>query len=72
MKFRGYEVVCPDGCVRRYPYHNKGDAACDAEVMSGKLECSPSERWTTAYGKCPQGSHTVRPIRFENGPERLS
>jgi hypothetical protein len=22
----GWEIVCPDGRVRDYPYHNKGDA----------------------------------------------
>lgn len=29
---QGYEVVCPDGRIRHMPYHNEGDARCDAGV----------------------------------------
>lgn len=74
MKVRGYEVVCPDGRVRRYPYHNEGDATCDAEVMSEdpRCRCIPGEKFVLAYGECPQGLHAVRPIQFEDGPERLN
>ena len=36
----GYEIVCPDGRVRHYPYHNEGDAKCDAGVCDER-GCSP-------------------------------
>lgn len=60
----GFEVVCPDGRVRHYPYHNEGDAQCDAEVFTERKcqlypEPSPLELEQTP---CPEGVHTVRAI----------
>jgi len=55
----GYEVVCPDGKVRVHPYHNEGDAECDAEVYEerGCVRDPIGE-----HPLCPGGRHRVRPI----------
>lgn len=53
----GFEVVCPDGRVRLYPYHNEGDAKCDAEAVTERGCVSDP------IGKqpsCPGGLHVVR------------
>lgn len=60
----GWEIVCPDGRVRHYPFHNHGDAACDAESYSDEgcgvgYPLSPLER---AQPSCPGGNHDVRAI----------
>jgi hypothetical protein len=34
MRCLGFEIVCPDGLSRHYPYHNEGDARCDATGAS--------------------------------------
>jgi len=66
----GYEIACPDGHVRRYPYHNKGDADSDARRVNAKgclrlggafKKSSPLEE---ALPPCPGGEHVVRPIAF--------
>lgn len=63
----GYEIVCPDDVVRHHPYHNKGDADCDAGVYT-KRGCGVRGydrlRPEDPRGACPQGGHTVRPIAF--------
>lgn len=63
----GWEVVCPDERVRHLPYHNRGDAKCDADVYS---EACP--RHSTGYDPlepvlppCPQGVHRVRRRRVQ-------
>lgn len=60
-----WEVVCPDGLVRDYPYHNRGDADCVAEVRStaDKLK-STRCRGLLGNHRCPLGTHTIRPITF--------
>lgn len=63
----GWEVVCPDGKVRHFPYHNYGDATCDAEVYSSKGCRGNSLRPSVLQrreGPCPEGIHTVRPNSF--------
>ena len=55
----GWEVVCPDGTVRHFPYHNYGDADCDADCFSNRL--------VVCVG-CPGGVHTVRPVVFDDTP----
>ena len=63
----GYEIVCPDGQTRHYPYHNLGDAECDA----GSYTARGCARWKkgvrSLIAECPQGEHTVRPIMFQHG-----
>lgn len=68
----GYEVVCPDGRCRHYPYRNKGDAVCDARMLTkgehaDKFNCVPRRRarpdWLT-YPPCPGGKHTIRAVVF--------
>lgn len=60
----GWEVVCPDGCVRHFPYHNLGDAECDAEVFAeGRCELGLESRSSEANrSACPQGRHAVRSV----------
>lgn len=53
----GWEVVCPDGCVRLYPYHNEGDAKCDAEILTQR-GCAKDP--IGKQPQCPGGLHTVR------------
>ncbi len=66
----GYEIVCPDGRVRHYPYHNEGDADCDARVHSERVcrtfHDDPPE-WNDP--PCPQGNHTVRAILLVHGDD---
>lgn len=62
----GWEVVCPDGRVRSYPYHNYDDAESMARLATRRQcrlwpEPSPIELEQPA---CPEGVHTVRPIVF--------
>lgn len=75
----GYEIVCPDGRVRRYPYHNQGDALSDAKHvthrgclrMGGVFE-TPSEL-ETSLPDCPGGEHTVRgPVSIQEPKEASS
>lgn len=63
----GYEVVCPDGRVRDYPYHNLGDAESTARLAT-KRQCrlypepSPLE---LSQPPCPEGEHVVRVVGFQ-------
>lgn len=69
----GYEVVCPDGRVRHYPFHNRGDAESTAR-LAGKRRCrlwpdpSPLE---LSQPPCPEGEHTVRLAAFQEPQEQL-
>lgn len=69
----GWEVVCPDGKVRHFPYHNQGDAACDADVYSSR-GCRGNFRRPNVLQRrqepCPEGRHRVRPISFLHGATR--
>lgn len=62
----GWEVVCPDGIVRHYPYHNKDDAEAEARYFTD-TKCqrfkkkSPLEK---QHPPCPGGEHTVRATVF--------
>lgn len=62
----GHEIVCPDGSVRHYPFHNEGDAKSDARHYTEKRDCKVGPRSPPEWGDppCPQGEHTVRPIPF--------
>lgn len=51
----GWEIICPDGVRRHYPYGNFGDAEFDASLYQDKPE--------RCVG-CPGGAHTVEPITF--------
>ena len=63
----GWEIACPDGRIRHFPYHNEGDALCDAEVYSER-GCRAGGGAPTAleqrYPACPEGEHVVRPAAF--------
>jgi hypothetical protein len=64
----GWEIVCPDGLIRDYPYHNREDAEDMAEVMTTKrcngLWPKPG-RLELEQPPCPEGKHVVRAIKFE-------
>ena len=59
----GWEIVCPDGKIRHYPYTNFDDAEFDAK-LAAKGRCrfylEPNELEVT-HGPCPGGPHGVRP-----------
>lgn len=63
-----WEVVCPDGRVRDYPYHNLGDAESTARLATERQcrlwpEPSPIE---LEQPPCPEGEHKVRPIMLHH------
>lgn len=66
----GWEIVCPDGRVRHYPYHNHGDAQSHAEFASdpkwfAKRGCRlgpESDELELSQPPCPGGDHVARPI----------
>lgn len=73
-KCAGYEVVCPDGRVRTYPYHNQGDAESHVKIVNDpawfaeracRLAPNPS-KYELSKGPCPGGQHVARPILFEH------
>ena len=58
----GWEVVCPDGRVRHYPFHNHGDAESTAQLATQRrcrLWPEPSDLETSQL-PCPEGKHEVR------------
>ena len=60
-----WEIVCPDGRVRDYPYMNYGDARAMAAEMS-RERCSLWEDPSliqTSQPPCPEGRHIVRKMR---------
>jgi len=63
----GWEIVCPDGRVRRYPFHNLDDAEDAAEHCAERCDPFkvPSELMTS-QPPCPHGTHTVRPIVMQD------
>lgn len=71
MHCTGYwEIVCPDGRLRHYPYHNRGDAEADARALSDpkrfaargcRLGPGSSAR-ERSQPPCPGGLHVVRPV----------
>jgi hypothetical protein len=70
----GWEVVCPDGRVRHFPYHNLGDAksharhASDADWFAKRgcrLAPKPS-RLERSQPACCGGRHTVRALVIEH------
>lgn len=57
----GYEVVCPDGHVRHYPYTNEGDADCDAEIFSKKCQSYEEKNdLEKKFPPCQGGEHVVK------------
>jgi hypothetical protein len=63
----GWEIVCPDGRVRHYPFHNLDDAE-DAAGHCAK-RCDPYKipsDLMTSQPPCPHGTHTVRPVVMQD------
>lgn len=63
MKHVGWEVVCPDGKTRHFPYANKDDAVCDAEAFDEECHRYKGD----ADQRCPGGKHAVRPCAYPDG-----
>lgn len=57
----GWQIVCPDGHVRHFPYHNRGDAECDASLVEnrGCEDAVSGYRQGEPLPPCPGGRHTV-------------
>jgi hypothetical protein len=66
MGCNGYEIVCPDGQTRHYPYTNEGDALCDAESYDRRGCATWKNGERVLLTDCPGGIHTVRPTTFED------
>ena len=70
----GWEVVCPDGATRHFPYHNLGDAESHAAhasdpVWFAKRRCRLAPKPTDlelSKGTCPGGAHHVRSIVLQH------
>ena len=69
-QFGMWEVVCPDGDVRHYPYHNRGDAEAHADRASDpswfarrgcRLAPKPAPL-EASRPPCPGGRHEARPV----------
>lgn len=65
----GWEIVCPDGKVRHYPYINFEDAEFDAKTAaSGKCQFYPTPgALEVQHGPCPGGPHGLRPTALPTG-----
>jgi hypothetical protein len=63
----GWEIVCPDGRVRHYPFHNFDDAEDAAEHCAKRCDPFrvPSELMAS-QPPCPHGPHAVRPILMQD------
>ncbi len=62
----GWEVICPDGCVRHWPYVDRDGAETEARIFSAGA-CGSYRKATaleTNLPRCPGGSHSVRPTAF--------
>lgn len=64
----GWEIVCPDGRVRSYPFHNEDDATGMALYKEQhRCRCWPeASRLELSLPPCPEGRHRVRPIVFDH------
>lgn len=70
----GWEIVCPDGRVRHFPYHNLGDAKSHARFASDpvhfakrgcRLAPKPS-RLELGQPPCCGGKHAVRAMAIDH------
>lgn len=62
----GWEVTCPDGRIRHWPYVSRADAEADGCVFSAGA-CRSHRKAAaleTSQPPCPGGLHTVRPNSF--------
>ncbi len=75
----GWNVVCPDGMKRHFPYHNLGDAESHAKFASdpkwiakrGSCRLAPKpSKYELSFPPCPGGKHEVEPIMMAPHPQR--
>lgn len=72
---KGFEVVCPDGLVRYWPYHSMGDAGQHARSASDLAwfrihGCRPAPKASAlerSLPPCPGGKHRVRATTILDG-----
>lgn len=66
-----YEIVCPDGHVRHYPYTQALDAEFDARFIDREGKCQlykiPNELEARLPACDKQRPHTVRPVAVTAG-----
>jgi hypothetical protein len=63
----GWEIVCPDGRVRHYPFHNMDDAEDAADHCATR--CNPYKVPSALFNSlppCPHGAHAVRPVLMQD------
>jgi hypothetical protein len=65
-----WEIVCADGQVRHYPYHNVEDAEEDAALAAKDCGLGYEEPSfpQLSLPPCPGGVHTVRPLMSHMTP----
>ena len=61
-----WEIVCPDGRVRHYPYRQAEDAVEDARRAEEDCSLGYEEPSPLEQRPCPGGSHAAR-LREEGG-----
>jgi hypothetical protein len=57
-----WQIICPDGLVRHFPYVSQEAAEVDADCCS-KLGCRMTPKMNpleVAHPPCPRGVHTIR------------
>jgi len=71
---KGWEVVCPDGRVRSYPFHNFGDADLEARMKTQRrCQLYPKQSDLEAsQPPCPGGKHTTRTVVFNDRPDEVN
>lgn len=58
-----WQIVCPDGNVRHYPYAYEAPARVDAKACSRSCRMEPKlNKLEAANPPCANGKHTVREI----------
>lgn len=65
-----WQVVCPDGFVRHYPYNNYDDATFDAAVydrLGCRLYDTPNDL-ERSHPRCVGTPHRVESIGFARRP----
>jgi hypothetical protein len=62
----GWEVICPDGRVRHWPYLSRTDAEADGRIFTagGCRAHRKAAALEATQPPCPGGAHTVCPTSF--------
>lgn len=55
-----FEIICPDGKARHFPYHNREDADEDAVIAAKDCSLGYEIPLDHGLGQCPGGTHVVQ------------